>query len=734
MARRNAAKTIRRKPAESQVFTRFMLVVVFILLWAMGIGARLVYLQVVQAGELKNMAESQRREVKKERLPRGTIFDRDARVLAISTVVKTLYADPFEIDDIGKSAREISKATGLKVDELKKLLEEAKADGKRWVPLMKGLDEPEVQKINNALERSEVRKADLPKFAGLHWSQELSRKYPQGTLAAHVVGFSNKDGVGQAGIEQSQNDDLFGETIKAIRERDRLGRVYDEKVSDTDVTSDVYLTIRSSVQYKTEQALEKAVKNSGAASGIAIVIDHKTGEILAMANYPTFDPNKLSTVSETNLSNRAIQMVYSPGSVFKLITYAAAIERGFVSPDGMIDAGNGIIEVAGHRFRDSHSVGTVTYAKALAHSSNVCAIKTGLRVGKENFYETLKRFGFGSRTGIELPAEISGIVRNPARWNGDSLASMSIGYEIGVSALQMATAFATIANNGVRIQPHILKEIRTNENQPIDLPTPQQDRIVSAETAQKLKIMLREVVQSGTGKKAQSSLYTTAGKTGTAWKFDEKTKKVSSSKYISSFMGFAPADNPQVTVAVVVDEPKVGGRDGGQVAAPVFREIIDGVLSEMNVAPDNMQGSAEKGNTYDAENDAEKNNRGETQGDENPAGLDTTNEDIGPILNDDQIGTDTKEESRQALDDNKSSLEINKESQKKNSKELNQDKKSLKSRGGETENGADEGKNQKMPVDKKSEKAPQQIVPRPISRPRIVVELKGNYQEEETKT
>ncbi|MGI8811207.1 MAG: penicillin-binding transpeptidase domain-containing protein, partial [Pyrinomonadaceae bacterium] len=229
-------------------------------------------------------------------------------------------------------------------------------------------------------------------------------------------------------------------------------------------------------------------------------------------------------------------------------------------------------------------IGSVTYAKALAQSSNVCAIKTGLRVGKENFYSALQRLGFGQRSGIELPAETGGIVRNPAKWNGDSLASMSIGYEIGVSALQMVTAFATIANDGVRIQPHIIKEIRQSDEIIDRGAEPAKTQAFSAETARDLRKMLREVVLTGTARRAQLDGYTSAGKTGTAWKFDEETKKISSSKYISSFIGFVPAENPVVTIGVVMDEPKVGGRDGGQVAAPVFHDIAEQILPELGVA------------------------------------------------------------------------------------------------------------------------------------------------------
>ena len=579
---KKAKKTNLRQTA----FTRFTLVVAVLVVWMGGIGVRLVHLQVTKHEWLKERAEGQRQDIKRSKLPRGTIFDRTGRAIAISVRVKTLYADPTKIEDTKAAARSIAKALNRKESEIAKSLSEGKAVEKRFVPLAKGLDEESVQKINKALEDASVRKSDLPRFRGLHWREDQERSYPYGTLAAHVIGFSNAAGVGQAGIEQSQNDILFGAVIKRTQERDRLGRVYDETVSEKEPPKDVVLTINTSIQYMTDQALEKAVKASSAKSGTAIVIDNKTGEILAMSNYPTFDPNKLNEITADNLSNAAIQGVYSPGSVFKLVTYGSALEKKLITPDAEIDSGNGTIEIAKHKFTDSHAIGRVTYAKALAHSSNVCAIKTAMRVGKEDFYGTLVNFGFGKRTGIELPAETRGIVRAPERWNGDSLASMAIGYEIGVSALQMASAFATIANNGVRIQPHIIKEIRQANDEVVPAPQLEKKRVVSAEAARDLRLMLRQVVVAGTGKRAQLNGYTSAGKTGTAWKFDEKLKKVNSAKYVSSFIGFAPAEDPAVTIAVVMDEPKVGGRDGGQVAGPVFREIAQQILPELNIQPE----------------------------------------------------------------------------------------------------------------------------------------------------
>jgi cell division protein FtsI (penicillin-binding protein 3) len=574
------------------LFTRFMLIVAVFLLWIGGISVRLVHLQINQHAYLLAKATNQRLNVKKTKLMRGTIYDRNGSVLAMSVPVRTLYADPTEMADVDTAARQIAKVAGLNSQQLASQLNQAKADGKRYLSLAKRLDDDTFRRINKALFNPEVKKSDEPKFAGLHWEEDQKRSYPYRSLASQTLGFANADDQGMAGIEQSKNALLEGDLIKNIQERDRLGRVYDERVDDPEPPKDIVLTIDKSIQLVTEEALAQGVANANARAGMAIVLDPKTGDILAIANAPSFDPENLRA-GTANAANNAIQSVYSPGSVFKLVTYSSALEKNLFKPTDMIDAGDGTIEVAGHKFTDSHHVGRVNYAEALAHSSNVCAIKTGLRVGKTDFYEMVKKMGFGSRTGVELPAETAGIVRNPDRWNGDSLASMSIGYEIGVTPLQMATAFATIANDGIKNQPHIIKEIRDSEGNTISISEPNQSQVVSAETARNLRTMLRQVVLTGTGRRAQLDGYTSAGKTGTAWKFDPKTKRVERSKYMSTFIGFAPVENPKFVVAVVMDEPMSGARDGGAVSAPVFKVIAQRLLENANAPHDLVTGESQ---------------------------------------------------------------------------------------------------------------------------------------------
>ncbi|MCC6825933.1 MAG: hypothetical protein IT172_09345 [Acidobacteria bacterium] len=574
-----------KKDSAQAVFTRFMLIVGFFAIWFLGVAVRLVHLQVDQHEWLSARAESQRQDHKRSKLLRGTIYDRDGRPLAMSVRAQTLYADPREINDVAATAKAISKVIKFDAQRFIQQVNEAKEKNRRYVVVARKLDDATVEKVNGSLVNAALKKGDLPRFEGLHWTDDQVRNYPYGPMAAQVVGFNNLDDAGVGGVEQSQDKILQGPVIRTIQERDRLGRVYDEMVEERGRPGDVTLTIGVTLQNKVEQALEQGVRNADAKSGMAIAISPKTGEVLAMANYPSFDPNALGEALPPNAMNHIIQSVYSPGSVMKLVTYGSALEKKLITPNDMVDAGNGSIEVAGHRFTDSHHVGKVTYAEALAHSSNVCAIKTGLRVGKEDFFAMLSNMGFGARTGIELPGETGGIVRPPERWNGDSLASMSIGYEIGVNALQMATAFATIANDGVKIRPHIIKEVHKPDEAPVRTDA-ESVRIVSPETARDLRTMLRQVVLTGTGKRAQLNGYTSAGKTGTAWKFNSVSKSVDQSKYISSFIGMAPAEDPQVVIAVVIDEPKSGARDGGGVAAPIFKTIAEQILPELGIQPD----------------------------------------------------------------------------------------------------------------------------------------------------
>jgi cell division protein FtsI (penicillin-binding protein 3) len=420
---------------------------------------------------------------------------------------------------------------------------------------------------------------------GVHTKKEQKRFYPNGSLAANVLGFVGLDGSGLAGIEQTFNEKIVGEPGKLFLEKDSRGRAYESTEIPGRPGQTIILTIDQSIQYQAEAALTNAVAQSGAKAGTAIVLDPHTGEILALANAPTFDPNDVGASRPEARANWALQNIYEPGSTFKVVAFSAAIEKGLAKPTDHIDCQMGSITVAKRLIHDHHPFGNLTLADALAKSSNVAAIKLGLRVGDPTMYDYITRFGFGSRTGIELPGETVGLVNPLKRWRPSSIGSIAIGQEVGVTPLQMVAAFGALANDGIRIAPHLIREIRTEAGATAYRPTSEQHRVISKETATALRGMLEGVTLNGTAKKAQLDGYSAAGKTGTAQKIDAKTKTYSKTKFVGSFVGFAPANNPAVVIIVVIDEP-TGAYHGGDVAAPVFRQIAEQILPEMGVIPD----------------------------------------------------------------------------------------------------------------------------------------------------
>ncbi|HEV7798641.1 MAG TPA: penicillin-binding transpeptidase domain-containing protein, partial [Pyrinomonadaceae bacterium] len=415
--------------------------------------------------------------------------------------------------------------------------------------------------------------------------KEPKRFYPNGSLAANVLGFVGLDGTGLAGIEQVYNEKITGEPGKVFIEKDSRGRAYESTEVAGRPGQTVVLTIDQSIQYQAETALTMAIEQSGAKAGTAIVLDPHTGEILALANAPTFDPNDVGAASPAARNNWALQNIYEPGSTFKVVAFSAAIEKGLAKPSDTIDCQMGSITVAKRVIHDHHPFGTLTIADALAKSSNVAAIKLGLRVGDPTMYEYITRFGFGSRTGVELPGETAGVIRPVSRWQPSSIGSVAIGQEVGVTPLQMAAAFGALANDGVRVAPHLIREIRSAGGGSSYRPNPEQRRVISKQTASALRGMLEGVTLNGTAKKAQLDGYTAAGKTGTAQKIDPKTRTYSKTKFVASFVGFAPVNDPAVVIIVVIDEPG-GAYHGGDVAAPVFRQIAEQILPEMGVIPD----------------------------------------------------------------------------------------------------------------------------------------------------
>jgi len=406
-----------------------------------------------------------------------------------------------------------------------------------------------------------------------------------------VLGFVGTDEIGLGGVEQSYNEKIRGEAGKVYLEVDRDRRAFESYEVQPHPGQTVVLTIDQLIQYRTEQALQAGVERSHAKSGTAIVMDPRTGEILALANSPTFNPNEAGKVSPEEKTNGAVQSIYEPGSTFKIVAFSAAIEKGLVKPDDKIDCQMGSITVAGRVIHDHKPFGVLTVADALAQSSDVAAIKLGLLAGNDSMYDYMKRLGFGSRTGIDLAAESPGILRPVNRWQPSSMGSLAMGQEVGVTPLQMAAAYSALANGGMWIKPHVVRELRMPDGTVVYQAKPETRRALNPETTAAMRGMFEGVTLHGTARKAQLEGYTAAGKTGTAQKVDPKTRAYSATKFIGSFVGFAPVNNPAIVIIVVIDEPQ-SSIFGGDVAAPVFREIAEQVLPELNVTPDTEVKSA----------------------------------------------------------------------------------------------------------------------------------------------
>lgn len=544
-----------------------------LVVWMLAIGVRLVQLQVHQHQDLSVRARNQQLSAIETSPTRGQVLDRQGRELARSIETASFFADPREIANPNETARRIAAITGQDRAELADRLQAARDSNKKFVWIIRRLD------------MALANKLDVLEIDGVYPRKEPKRFYPNDSLAAHVLGFVGAEEIGLSGVEQYYNEKIRGESGKIYLEMDRDRRAFESYEVQPHPGQTVVLTIDQVIQYRTEQALSAAVERTHAKSGTAIVMDPQTGEILALANAPSFDPNQPPKDSAEGRVNGALQTIYEPGSTFKIVAYSAAIEKGLVRPEDKIDCQMGQIVVAGRLIHDHHPFGVLTVADALAQSSNVGAIKLGLLVGNESMYEYMKRLGFGSRTGIDLTGESPGILRSLVRWQPSSIGSIAMGQEIGVTPLQMASAYCVIANDGQWVKPRLVRELRSPNGEVLYQSKPEMRRALKPETVAALRNMLEGVTLRGTARKAQLDGYSAAGKTGTAQKIDPKTRAYSSTKYIGSFVGFAPVTNPAVVIIVVIDEPQ-GAYHGGDVAAPVFREIAEQILPDLSITPD----------------------------------------------------------------------------------------------------------------------------------------------------
>jgi cell division protein FtsI (penicillin-binding protein 3) len=555
--------------------SRALFVAAFIGFWMLIVCGRLVQLQFSQHEGLANRARQQQQNAIESTPQRGELLDRHGRPLAQSVQTVSLFLDPDGLDlgQLECTAQQLSQSLGMNYKDLLAQFRETQEAKRRFLWVARRLDADQGNKIVEM------------KLPGLNSVLEPKRYYPNGPLAAHILGYVGLDGDGLGGLERSYNAKIAGEPGKLFLEKDASGKPYESFEIASKPGQSVVLTIDQSIQYQAEQALNTAIKSSRAKSGTVIVLDPRSGDVLALANAPGFDPNQVSASSAETRSNWALQNIYEPGSTFKVVAFSAALEKKLARVDDHIDCQMGAITVAGRVIHDHKAFGSLTIAEALAKSSNVAAIKLGLRVGDETMYDYIKRFGFGSKTGIELPGETAGLLRKVERWQPSSIGSIAIGQEIGVTPVQMAAAFGALANDGVRVAPHIIREIRNEAGAVVYQQQPEQRRVIAAETAIALRGMLEGVTLRGTAKAAQLDGYSAAGKTGTAQKIDPKTKAYSATKFVASFVGFAPVSNPQVVIVVVVDEPG-GAYHGGDVAAPIFREVAEQILPILGVMPD----------------------------------------------------------------------------------------------------------------------------------------------------
>ena len=535
------------------------------------VGARLAYLQTSQHDWLSRRARVQQLDEEPLQAPRGLILDRQNRELARSIDVDSFYADPREMEDVEAASAALARVLNIDSAGLSARLREAKSARRGFLWLARRVED------------EQARAVKALKLKGVYSAEEQRRRYPNGALAAHVLGFVGLDAKGLAGVEQVYNAALTGEEGKLLLNADAKRRPFESEGLDARDGRTVVLTIDQTVQYIVERELAAALERTKAKSAAAIVLEPHTGEVLALANAPSFDPNDAGGASPEQRRNDALQNIYEPGSTFKVVAFTGALEEKLITPETRIDC-PGSISLPGRVVHD-HAHGSLTATEALAKSSNVAAIKLGQKLGNERLYEYIRRLGFGTKTGVELPGETAGLVRPVSKWQPGSIGSIPIGHEVGVTPLQMAAAYAAVANDGVRVAPHLVREVRDAEGKTVARAEPESHRVVSAETAQVLRRMMEEVTLKGTARAAQLEGYTAAGKTGTAQKIDPRTRAYSQSKYVASFVGFAPLENPAVVIIVVIDEA-VGLHQGGQVAAPVFREIANQVLPYLDVMPD----------------------------------------------------------------------------------------------------------------------------------------------------
>ncbi len=563
---------------------RMLLIIAVLGLGFALVAGRLVYLQVVDRADLTARAERQQQRVVTLEAKRGTIFDKQKRELAVSLEVESVYGVPSDIENPRHMARQLSRI--LREDP--KTLERRLTSGKHFVWISRKVGPGRAAKVKDLGSRD----------VGFRF--ESRRFYPKKALAGTVLGFTSMDNKGLEGLERTYDKELRGVDGWVLAEKDAVGRTVFPggpglQYRLPKAGNDVILTIDEVIQHIADRELERAVAAARAKGGVCIVLDPGTGELLALwvataHGRPAFNPNEPQQYKSGEWRNRGVTDVFEPGSIFKVVLAAAALEEKGVHPLEKIDCSAGSIKLADRVISDAHRHGVLTFTDVIADSSNVGTIKVALLLGKKRFSKYITAFGFGQKTGVDIPGEIPGLLKDSRLWSGVSIGELAIGQEIGVTPIQVAAAYGALANGGMLMKPYLVSEIVGQDSGIGKKFAPQPvGRVISRETSVKVGLMLQRVIISGTGKQAKPTGYSAAGKTGTAQKIDTRTGLYSKKEYVSSFVGFVPAASPKLVILVMVDTPE-GDIYGGTVAAPVFRAVAEQSLAYLQVAPDDAGG------------------------------------------------------------------------------------------------------------------------------------------------
>ena len=558
---------------QDRVHVRLLILAGVALLWMTAVFGRVAYLQLFRHSEYLTRASRQQRRVIEITPKRGAIYDRNMNALAMSMPVQSAFAVPSEVKDAAMASRLLSGVLAIPQDVIRQKL----AGGGTFVWIQRKLPPEKTEAVKSL------------NLKGVYFQEENQRYYPKRELGAHVVGFVDVDEKGLGGIEHEYDSLIRGQGEKIVVMADARQRWFDGGEAQRDRGTSVVLTLDEKVQYIAERELAAAIQKTHAIAGTVILQDPNTGALLALANWPKFNPNAAADAPAEARMNRAISAIYEPGSTFKLITLAAAFDQNLTRPDEVFDCENGSLVVGGRRIHDHKAYGKLTVSEILANSSDVGAMKIALRLGAPKFYDYIRAFGFGTPTGVDLPGESRGLVERLQHWVPSSIGAISMGQEVGVTPLQMVTAVSSVANGGLLYKPHTVQQIMRDEQiLPLDSSSAPAEprRAIRPETAATLRHLMEGVILHGTGTLARLDGWTAGGKTGTAQKIDPATGRYSRTNVIASFTGFAPINNPAVTILVSLDSPEGLPHGGGDVAAPVFKRIAEQVLPYLDVPRD----------------------------------------------------------------------------------------------------------------------------------------------------